>query len=492
MNSMTEMPVEKGFAAQIVQAIAWRSGSQVIAQLIMWAATFFVIRILDPRDYGLFAMTQSVLVFLSLLNGQEFTASLIRTPDLDKMLIRQVFGILVLLNGGIALAQVILAPLAASYFHTPMVGNLLVVQAALYVATPFVALPSALLSRQLNYKVQAKVNLASALIGAGTSLGCALAGWGVWTLVAAPMCVIWSRAIGMMVAARIDVLPTFRLKGAGVIVRFGGAMLLSSLLWLFQTQADVIIGGRSLDARHLGLYAESLFLAQIVTSKFVPPLNDVAFSAYARLQADRATTGRAFEKSVRLIMFGALPFYVGLAAVAGPFVDVVLGPKWDDATPIVRLLAIAMPFLTVQVLFAPATTALGHPRLQVWGAAAGALIMPLCFVIGVRYGAVGMAWGWVVGAPLHMVITAALAIPIIGTSAPALLRAVMPAAIASAGMGAAVLGVSVLIAGMAPLPTLVILVSVGVMAYGGMVLLVARPIIGEFAGLIAARRGAAA
>jgi O-antigen/teichoic acid export membrane protein len=491
MNSMSEIAVEKSFATQIVQAIAWRSGSQVIAQLIMWAATFFVIRILDPRDYGLFAMTQSVLVFLSLLNGQEFTASLIRAPELTKTLIRQVFGILVLLNGGIALAQVLIAPLAAQYFHTPMVAHLLTAQAALYLATPFVALPSALLSRQLNYKVQAKVNLASALIGAGTSLGCALAGFGVWTLVIAPMCVIWSRALGMTLAARLGVLPTFRLKGAGSIVWFGGAMLLSSLLWLFQTQSDVIIGGRSLDARHLGLYAEALFLAQIVTSKFVPPLNDVAFSAYARLQGNRETTGHAFAKSVRLIMFGALPFYVGLALVAGPFVDVVLGPKWDDATPIVRLLAVAMPFLTVQVLFAPATTALGHPRLQVWGAAMGALIMPVGFAIGVRYGAVGMAWSWVIGAPIHMMLTAAFSMPVIGTSARALLRAVMPAATASAGMAAAVLATSDLIAGMAPLPTLAILVAVGVAVYGGLVLVVARPIIGEFANLIA-RRGAVA
>jgi len=98
----------------------------------------------------------------------------------------------------------------------------------------------------------------------------------------------------------------------------------------------------------------------------------------------------------------------------------------------------------------------------------------------------------VVGAPLHMAITAALSMRLIGTSAPALLRAVMPAAIASAGMGVAVLVVADLIAGLAPLPTLAILVTVGVLTYGLLVLLVARPIIGEFASLIAARRGVVA
>ncbi|MFX8031996.1 oligosaccharide flippase family protein, partial [Acinetobacter baumannii] len=77
------------------------------------------------------------------------------------------------------------------------------VQALLYLSTPLIAVPSALLSRELNYRTQATVNLGSALIGAGVSLGMALAGAGVWTLVAAPIAAFWARAIGLSVAARL-------------------------------------------------------------------------------------------------------------------------------------------------------------------------------------------------------------------------------------------------------------------------------------------------
>ncbi|MFX7996870.1 oligosaccharide flippase family protein, partial [Acinetobacter baumannii] len=87
----------------------------------------------------------------------------------------------------------------------------------------------------------------------------------------------------------------------------------------------------------------------------------VTFSAYARMQHDRATAARAFEKSVRLIMMVALPFYAGLAVTAEPFVLVVLGEKWAEMAPIVRALAIAMPLATLQILFPPAATALGSP-----------------------------------------------------------------------------------------------------------------------------------
>ncbi|MFA5968159.1 MAG: lipopolysaccharide biosynthesis protein [Sphingomonas sp.] len=488
MSADAPAPAPTPFGARIMHALAWRSGSQIVAQIIMWAGTFFVIRILDPRDYGLYAMTQSVLAFLTLLNGQEFAASLVQAPTISKQQIRQTFGMLILMNLAMAGAQWLIAPLAAAYYKHAVVADMLRVQALLYLATPLIAVPSALLSRELNYRTQAAVNLGSALVGASVSLGMALAGAGVWTLVAAPIFTFWTRAIGLSIAARLLVLPSFDFRGSGAIVRFGGAMLLSSLFWLIQTQADVVIGGRMMNAHMLGLYTEALFLTQIVTAKFVPPINDVAFSAYARMQSDRETTARAFEKSVRLIMMVALPFYAGLAVTAYPFVDVVLGGKWEEMAPIVRLLACAMPVVTLQILFSPATTALGHPRVQVLAAAIGAVVMPAAFLLGSPWGGVGMAWGWALGFPILGAATAWMAMPIIGTNTAKLWAACAPSLLAAIGMAAMVLIVDRL-AGMslAPMPRLAILVASGVIAYAALTMLVARDVVMEAVALVQRR-----
>ena len=91
------------------------------------------------------------------------------------------------------------------------------------------------------------------------------------------------------------------------------------------TQADVFIASRSLGPHTLGLYAEALFLTSLITYKFVPPLNEVAFPAYARIQHDRPLLAASFLKAVRLIMLATCPLYVGLAAVAPDAVAVVLG-----------------------------------------------------------------------------------------------------------------------------------------------------------------------
>ena len=69
------------------------------------------------------------------------------------------------------------------------------------------------MSRALDFRRQAVVNLLAALAGAGTALGCALAGYGVWTLVYAPIAMFWTRAIGLTIVARLLVWPSFDFKG---------------------------------------------------------------------------------------------------------------------------------------------------------------------------------------------------------------------------------------------------------------------------------------
>lgn len=478
---------ELSIASQVRGAVIWRSGSQIIAQLIMWTSTFLVIRMLDPHDYGLFAMTQVVLVFLSLMNGYGFANSLIRAETITRQQIAQAFGMLILLNCGLALAQILLAPFVASYFRQPEVADLLRVQALLYIATPFIALPSALLSRKMDFRRQAQVHLLGAIAGATTALACAASGWGVWTLVAAPIALFWTQAIGMTLFARSLMWPSFRFRGAGAMFRYGGAMVVVQFFWFIQSQSDVFIAGRVLDPHDLGVYTTALFLTQIVAAKFIPPLNDVAFAAYSRIQTRPDAVAYAFLKAVRLIMLVALPFYFGLAVATEPVVLTMLGPKWTETIPLVRLLALAMPFMALQILFAPANNAMGRAGRTVRIAMIGALIMPICFMIGIRNGNQGMAFAWIAGFPILTIVTVALSLPGLAIRFADFAKAIAPGLFASATMALAVLGLDHLLPPMLPQPRLALLVLTGVAAYAAVLFLFARPLVEEVAKLVVKR-----
>jgi O-antigen/teichoic acid export membrane protein len=473
----------ESFASQVRNAVIWRSGTQIASQLMQWASTFLVIRILSPSDYGLFALTGVVMAFLNMLNGYGLASGLVREATLSDQQVRQAFGMLIAVNVGLGLAQLALAPLAAAYYRQPAVADLLRVQSLIYLCTPFIALPQALLSRRMDYREQGRVNILASFAGAGTALVGAFAGWGVWTLVLAPMVLFAVRGAGMTIAARSLIMPSFDFRGAGALARFGGIMAASQLFWFLQSQADVFIAGRHLDLHDLGIYTTSLFLAQIFVSKFVPPLNEVAFSAYARIQHDRAATAAAFVKGVRIVMLVALPFYAGMAVTAEPLVRVTLGDHWIDAAPIVRLLALAMPFMTLQVLFSPACDALGRPGIGVRNGATGAVILAIGFLVGVRWGLIGIATAWIVCYPLYLAISCWRSLPVIGAPWRAVAVAIAPPLVASLAMAAVVTGVDHAIA-LPPLARLSVLVAAGGATYVGWLFVFAQPIVRETIALV--------
>lgn len=473
--------------SKVRSAVIWRSGTQIFGQMITWGSTFLVIRILSPSDYGLFAMTQVILVLLNMLNGYGLASALVRREGADRHAQRQLFGMLILLNAVLATAQIAAAPHAAAYYRQPVVADLLRVQALLYIATPFIALPYALLSREMDFRKQAKVNLISALAGAFTALIGALSGLGVWTLVFAPMALFFTRAIGMTWAARSLMWPSFDFRGAGDIARFGGVMAAGQIFWFLQSQADVFIAGRLFSPHELGIYTTSLFLTQIFVSKFVPPLNEVAFSAYSRMQHQAGAVGAAFVKSARVIMVVGLPFYIGLAATARPLVAVVLGPQWAEAAPIVHWLALAMPMMTLQILFAPASDALGRPDIGARNGLTGALLLPVTFLVGVHWGVMGLIAAWFVAYPFYLGISAWRTLPVLGVKANDLIDAITPPALAAVAMGLIVSLLDDVLPPMPPVIHLGLLVATGAAAYGAWLAVFARGTIDEVLAMVRAR-----
>ena len=476
----------------VKRAVLWRSGSQIAAQVVAWSSTLVVIRILDPADYGLFAMTQVIMVFLSFLGGFGFASSLIQDRDLTTRKIRQAFGLLLLINGGLAVLQVTLAPLAAAYYRTPDVTDLLRVQALIYLATPFIALPEVLLTREMDFRRPALANLVATLVSAGVALACALNDFGVWTLIYAPLAAFYTRAAALMIAARFTYLPSFRLSGARGMFDFGLVLLASHFLWTVLTHADIFIAGRVLEVEQVGFYAEAMFLTTIIASRFVPALNEVAFPAYARLQDDPAALRFSFLKAVRLIMLAVCPLYLGLAVTSTEAVDLLLGDKWLPLAPIVTVLALAMPALTLHTLFAPALNAIGHPRIPMLSSLIGAAIMPVAFGIGVQFGAAGLAWVWVLAFPVLPLSTFLLSRKVLGIGAADIVRAVAPALFASVAMALCVAALGSALSTWPSVLRLAAMIATGGAVYGGLLFVFARPTLFDVIDLALRRKPVAA
>jgi hypothetical protein len=154
---------------------------------------------------------------------------------------------------------------------------------------------------------------------------------------------------------------------------------------------------------------------------------------------------------------------------------------------VVALLALAMPFMTVQVLFAPASNACGRPDVSLRTGVVGASVLAAGFLVGVQWGAIGLAVAWLVTYPIYLTIAARIALPVIGVRASQLIGAIRVPLTASLAMAAVLVVVDRLLPELTALPHLALLVAVGAIVYAGWLLMFARSTLADTWALIRAR-----
>jgi O-antigen/teichoic acid export membrane protein len=179
-----------------------------------------------------------------------------------------------------------------------------------------------------------------------------------------------------------------------------------------------------------------------------------------------------------------MPFYFGIAVTAETLVAAVLGWRWLEAAPLVPILAMAMPFMTFQILFAPATNAIGRPGLSLRNGMLGAAVMTGAFFVGINWGATGLAWAWLGGMASLLAATIMISLPAIGARKRDFVAAATPGVAAAAAMAMLVLGFDRLLPPLNEAVRLGLLASFGAAAYAGLLLLFARGAMDEMIAMV--------
>src|SRR5690348_1488476 len=83
---------------RIVAAVGWSTGIKLVFQLMTWAMTLLVIRILSPDDYGLMAVSQVFANFLLGFSALGLGDALIQRESTPKPIVASVFGMILLVS----------------------------------------------------------------------------------------------------------------------------------------------------------------------------------------------------------------------------------------------------------------------------------------------------------------------------------------------------------------------------------------------------------
>lgn len=454
--AITQQILSGGRAASILRAVG---------QVISWVSTIVVVRYLMPEDYGLFSMVEAPLELLLMLGVLGLETALVRAKAIDHDALRASFGVLLVVSIACASVMFFSAPVLAAHFGQPGVEPLARALSVVFLLTPFRVIPNALLDRDLLFKSRAQLELVSKVAFAATTLGLAVAGFGVWALAVGFIVDRCLYAVLVMIRHPWFIWPSLALTKAVPLLAFGGITVVSSAVVLLTGKGAIVIAAPILGAEALGVYVLATELARMPVAKVMPVINPLLIPAFARFRDNPSLAANHLERALLVVGSVVIPFSVGLACLAEPFVVGLFGERWREAALPVALLSIVTPARMVSLMSRAVITTFDRPDLTLATNVITLAIVVPGSLVAVRYGPLGLVALWLIADPVSEMVAKSFLGRLLPWDWQALARALIAPVSSCAIMALALAAVRALVSFSSPLLELSVCVALGAVAY---------------------------
>jgi O-antigen/teichoic acid export membrane protein len=427
----------------LVGGIAWTAAARWSSQILTWASLLVVARLLRPSDFGLVGMAAVYLGLLNIFSEFGFGSALITLRDLAPSDIPRINTYCVISGVvGFVISCALAKPLGW-FFRSEQLPIVVVVMSAAFLIAGFKTVPYSLLQKELRFKLLSVIDTATAVTQSVCTLLLAWGGAGYWALVIGNVAAV-AVSTALNVAWRPTGFAAPAIRAIRHAITFSWQVLVARLSWSFYSDADFLVAGRVLGSTALGAYTFAWNLALLPVEKVTTLVGRVTPAFFSAKQTELGELKRYFRNLTEAVALATFPAGIGLGLVAPDLVPVFLGKGWEGVIAPLQVLAYFGALRSVSAMMGPLLTAIRETRFMMWNNVIAAILMPICFYIGSRWGPVGVAYGWIVGYPVVAIPRYRRAFNKIGMSVAEYLGAIRPALGGSVALIAALIAAKLL------------------------------------------------
>jgi O-antigen/teichoic acid export membrane protein len=227
---------------------------------------------------------------------------------------------------------------AANYFHEARLHEVMYVLAACKLLAGFENIGMVLFRREMRFDKEFQLLLFARLANLAVVMPVAYFQRSYLALLAG---LVTSRVTSLVASFALHPYrPRPSLAASRDLLLFSVWLQLNGMLLTIRDRVSDFIVGRSVGAHGVALFSMSNEIAHLAVTELAAPINRAVFSGYSKLANDISRLRDAYVRVAGVIWLVCLPIAVGIACTAPQIVMLFLGPKWIDAAPVLRLLAV--------------------------------------------------------------------------------------------------------------------------------------------------------
>lgn len=424
---------------QIASGAAWMMLFKIVDKGIGLISTLILARLLMPADFGLVAMATAVLAFTQLMSAFGFDTALIQRQDASRPHYDTAWTFNVIFGSVIAVLLLLLSVPTAHFYGEPRLTPILIVLAAGTLVGGFENIGTVAFRKELDFRSEFRYMLFKRLASFVVTLTLAFTLRSYWALVVG---IVTGRAASVWISYRLHPFrPRLSLAKSADMMHFSKWIFVSSLIQFLQNRSTDFILGRTVGSHGLGVYNIAFEIASMPASEVIAPINRAAYPAYARLAVDPSALLERFLSIYAVISMVCFPIVALLFFIAEPAVHVVLGPKWLETIPLLRLLVVCGLMYGLHSNIYTLLVAVGKPQANTLVQTIVLLVsLPAIVYASLRFGVMGAAYAQVGASVVSFVAMMTVFRSVTGSGVGKVCLTMLRPLLAATAMGLLVLG----------------------------------------------------
>lgn len=389
---MNEQPTS--LKQQTKKGLYWSALGNFANQGMRFAFGIILARLLSPDAYGVIGMLSIFMCIVSTFIDCGFSQALISKQNRTQADFSTEFWF----NIGVGIAGYFIlflsSPLIADFYNMPILSPILKVIGLGIVINSLCVVQSAQFAIQLDFKTPAKISVFTQMVSGIVGIALAYCGWGVWALVFQQVGSSLFNAILLWILAGWRPTVEFSKDSFNYLWSYGSKVLGASLIQQVYDNLYPLVIGKFFNASQLGLYSRANGFATLPSTNLSSILGSVTFPVLSKLNNDKDKLIAVYVKMIRCTSFLVFPLMIGMAAVAGPLVKLLLNPQWNGCIIMLQILCFALIWQPLSFLQINLLKVIGRTdiilKLEIMKRSVGLITI----FVSIPFGVIGMCWGF--------------------------------------------------------------------------------------------------
>lgn len=336
-------------SAKTIRASLMTVGARLSSRLVDFATLLVLARHLGASDFGLVAMAMTVIFVVEAIFELPLVSALVRHAEITERMYNTAFTLGLLRGLFVALLMTILSfPLAEFYGDqrlVPLICALAMAPAMRGMINPRMVV----FDKAMDFRQRALIEFVAKVAAAILAIILAVTTDSYWAMaagtIAAPTVMMIMSYIMLPTRPRFD-LTEWRLFSNMTVWSFFSQSV-AAVNW----QIDRILLPLYISTASFGRFATANTLADLPYQAVVAPTSSPLYAALVSAK-EKGNLQQAYLKACSGLIILVAPVLCFMAFMAGPIIDILLGPDWVKSAPILTGLSIAN-LITVQVIPMP-------------------------------------------------------------------------------------------------------------------------------------------